>query len=99
MSNSDSPSIWSRLTSPLCLILALVCLFFAFALLARGTPEPGMALHRARIGDNHEHQQRLENNLTRDRWIRRMMIGGLFASSGAFFLAGFLTLNPAHSDE
>jgi hypothetical protein len=99
MNSNDRPSIWSRITSPICLILALVCLFFAFALLARGNPEPGMALHRARIGDNHEHQQRLEGALSKDRWIRRMMIGGLFASSGAFIIAGFLTLNPARSDE
>ncbi len=96
---SNQPSLVSRLLSPACLLLALVSLFFAFALLARGNPEPNMALHQARMGDDQQHKKRLEGQLTRERWVRRAMIGGLFASSGAFFLASFLTLNPARSDE
>lgn len=96
---SNQPSLGSRLLSPACLLLALLSLFFAFALLARGNPEPNMALHQARMGDDHQHEKRLEGQLTRDQWVRRAMIGGLFTCSGAFFLASFLTLNPARSDE
>ncbi len=95
----SSSSLFSRLISPICLILALACTFFAFALLARGKPEASMALHQARIGDNQEHQSRLEKRLSKDRWVRRFLIGGLFVSAGGFVMVGFLTLNPAKSDE
>ena len=90
---------WYRLVSPLCLVLALISLFCAFALLAKGMPEVGVELHRARIEDNQEHQTRLEDRLKKSRWVRRVLIGGLFASSIVFVGAGFMTLNPAPSDE
>ncbi len=96
---NDRPSLGARLLSPACLALALLSLFCAFALLAKGSPEANMELHQARLGTNQEQKARLEGRLHRHQWVRRAMIGGLFSTSTAFFVAGFLTLNPTRSDE
>ena len=44
-----------RLLPPICLFLALVTLISGFALLAFGSPEPGMELHRARVAGDEQY--------------------------------------------
>ena len=97
--SSKSSRIGSRLLSPACLVFALICLFCAFALLAKGSPEVDIHLHRARIGDNQEHQTRLEKQLAQKKWKRRLLIGGLFGTSIVFVAAGFLSLNPKRTED
>ena len=51
---------------PLCFLLALAAIIAAFALLAIGLPEPGIELHRAWMGDDEEHRERLEEKRAGD---------------------------------
>lgn len=88
-----------QLLSPLCLFFALVSFICAFALFAKGVPEPNLELHISRMNENQEHQQTLENKLKRSRWVHSALIGGLFTSGILFAGAAFMTLSTSIKDE
>jgi hypothetical protein len=75
--------------------LALTAIVAAFALLAVGLPEPNIELHRARLGDDEEYAERMEEDLRRRQRQRVFVIGTLFASGAFFITTGFVAMRPA----
>ncbi len=80
---------------PLCLFLALALLISGFALLATGTPELGIELHRARVGGEEEYRELLERELAHEQWSHRALVGGLFAGALLAVVAAFSTMDPS----
>ena len=82
-----------RFLSPICLVLCLALLVTAFALLATDAPEPNVALHRARAMGDEAFREVLERDLTRRIWLRRALIGALFAGAAVLGVGAFLTVS------
>ncbi len=80
---------------PLFLFLALALLISGFALVATGTPELGMELHRARVGGEEEYRELLERELAHEQWSHRALVGGLFAGALLAVVAAFSTMDPS----
>ena len=81
-----------KFAPPVCLFLALAALISGFAMMAVPEPEPGMALHEARVSGDEEYERLLEDDLERRRWWRRAAIGGLFAAAVLFTVTAFLAM-------
>jgi hypothetical protein len=81
-----------RFLSPICLVLCLALLVTAFALLATDAPEPNVALHRARAMGDEAMSEVLERDLLRRIWLRRALIGTLFAGAFALGVGAFLAV-------
>ena len=81
-----------RFLPPLCLVLCLALLVTAFALLATEGPEPNVALHRCVRDGRRGFREVLERDLTRRIWLRRALIGALFAGAAALGVGAFLTV-------
>lgn len=77
------------LLAPLLLLLGLASFITGFGILAFGMPEPGVAIHRARMAQDEKtletEQQRLEQETRR----RQFLVTGLFGSGILFMVAGF----------
>ena len=85
----------SRIIPPLCLFLALASFIAAFTLVSIDRPEPSVDLHRARIGNDEEYRELLEQKLVRDQRWRVFLTGTLFTSGVALTVAAFMTMRPA----
>lgn len=86
-----------RKLSPLCLVLALLTLIAGFTVVAVPEPEVDMELHRARARGDEAYEQVLEERLERRRWKRRLLMGGLFVTSGLLAVAAYTTLGSDRS--
>lgn len=84
-----------RCLPPICLVLCLTLLVTAFALLATDAPEPNVDLHRARVMGDEPYRDVLERDLTRRIWLRRALIGTLFAGAAALGVGAFLAVGGA----
>jgi hypothetical protein len=84
----------SKIVPPLCFLLALLAIVSAFALLAVGLPEPDIELHRARIGDDEDYRELMEQKLLRRQRQRALLIGTMFAAGAFFTAAGFVAMRP-----
>ncbi len=81
-----------RFLAPACLVLCLALLVTAFALLATDAPEPNVALHRARVMGDEAMREVLEHELLWRIWLRRALLGALFAGAAGLGVAAFLTV-------
>ena len=79
---------------PVCFVLALAAIISAFALLAVGLPEPNIELHRARLGEDEEYRELMEEDLRRRKRQRVVLISTLFACGACFTVTGFLVMRP-----
>ncbi len=93
------PFVTSKLTPtmksflpPLCLLLALISIIGAFILLSQDPPEAKMELHKARVEGNEDLRQGLEQDLERQKSVRKILIVGLFASGALFICSAFVTM-------
>ena len=85
----------SKLIPPLCLILALLSVITAFALVMTGTPEVGIELHQARVGDDDKYRLLLEEQLEDQRRQRHYLIAALSTSGVLLTTVAFLSMRPA----
>jgi len=83
---------------PLCLVLSLLLFIGAFAVLAVESPQPGIELHRARVEDDEQYRDLLEQQLERRRLQRKVLIGSLFGMAVIMAAAGFVAMRPAASN-
>ncbi|MBL7039653.1 MAG: hypothetical protein ISR77_13540 [Pirellulaceae bacterium] len=79
---------------PFCLVLSLLLLIGAFAVLAVESPQPGIELHRARVEDDEQYRDLLEQQLDRRRLQRKVLIGSLFGMAVIMAVAGFVAMRP-----
>ena len=79
---------------PFFFVLALLAFIAAFAFLAMGPPEPGMAWHQARLQDNEDYRKRVEEEFEQEQLRRKVLIGILFGAGGLFTISGFVTMRP-----
>ncbi len=78
-----------------CFFLALMMLVCGFALWSTGPPEVNIALHQARLGEDEEYRDLLEDQLLQRQRGRKVLLGCLFAGSAAMVVTAFLTMRPA----
>ena len=81
-----------RFLPPLCLLLALISIIGAFILLSQDPPEAKMDLHKARVEGNEDLRQGLEQDLERQKSVRKILIVGLFVSGAIFICSAFVTM-------
>lgn len=65
-------------------------------MLATDAPQPDMELHRARIGNDEEYTEMLEEKLEARRLKHKVMIGSLFGLAVLAAVAGYMTMRPSH---
>lgn len=85
----------SNLLPPLCLLLALLMLLAATVLLAMGSPEPTLELHRARASGDEQHRQRLEAQLENRQGAHHAAIVALFAGGILLTIIAFVAMRPS----
>lgn len=78
---------------PFCLLLALGMAITGFSMIAFGGPEESVNLHAARASGDDLTTNTLEDELQRRQTSRMVMIGLLFAGSGAMTLVGFASMS------
>jgi len=83
---------------PLCLVLSLLLFIGAFAVLAVEGPQPGIDLHRARVEDDEQYRDLLEQQLGRRRLQRKVLIGSLFGMAVIMAVTGFVAMRPPASN-
>ena len=74
---------------PVCLLLALGLAITGFSMIAFGGPEESISLHEARASGDDLTTNTLEDDLLSRQTSRMIMIGLLFAGSGAMTLVAF----------
>ena len=74
---------------PFCLLLALALAITGFSMIAFGGPEASISLHEARASGDELTTNTLEQDLQQRQTSRMVMIGLLFAGSGAMTLVAF----------
>jgi len=82
------------IVSPFCLVLSLLLFIAAFAVLVRDKPQPGIALHRARVEADDQYSEVLERQLERRGLQRKVLIGSLFGMAVIVAGAGFAVMRP-----
>ena len=87
-------TLLSQIAPPACLVLALFLFIAAFALMAVEQPQPGIELHRARIENNEQRTERLEQQLQQRRLKRKVLIGSLFGLAAVSATVAFLVMRP-----
>ena len=85
----------SKVIPPFCLLLALLMFIVGFALLAVDRPEASTELHRARIGDDEQYRDLLEEQLRERQLWRNVLIGTLFTTGVLSTVVAFLAMRPA----
>jgi len=85
-----------RIVPPICLLLSLLLLIAGFSLLARDQPDPSVDLHRARMADDEQYRDLLEEDLRRRRLKRTVMIATLFGMAVVLGVASFVAMRPRH---
>ena len=88
----------NAIVPPLCLVLSLLLFIGAFAVLAVESPQPGIELHRARVEDDEQYRDLLEQQLDRRRLQRKVLIGSLFGMAVIMAVAGFVAMRPPTSN-
>ncbi len=83
---------------PLCLVLSLLLFIAAFAVLAIESPQPGIELHRARVEDDEQYRDLLEQQLDRRRLQRKVLIGSLFGMAVIMAVSAYVVMRPPASD-
>jgi hypothetical protein len=87
----------NEIVAPLCLVLSLLLLIAAFAVLATDRPQPSVELHRARLEDDEQYRDLLQQQLDRRRFERKVLIGSLFAVAVIAAAVAFVAMRPAAS--
>ena len=83
-----------EIVPPLCLVLSLLLFIAAFAVLAIESPQPGVELHRARVENDEQYRDLLEQQLERRRLQRKVLIGSLFGMAVILAAAAFSAMRP-----
>jgi len=83
----------NQIVPPLCLVLSLLLFVGAFAVLAIESPQPGIELHRARVENDEQYRDLLEQQLQRRRLQRKVLIGSLFGMA-VIAAAAFVVMRP-----
>ncbi len=84
----------NQVVPPLCLVLSLLLFVAAFAVLAIESPQPGIELHRARVEDDEQYRDLLEQQLHRRRLQRKVLIGSLFGLAAIVAAVAFTAMRP-----
>ena len=84
-----------KLLPPICLLLALAMFVAGFAVLAFGTPDAAVELHRARAGGNEAFADVLEHDLASRQIGRRVLIRLLLAGGVLMAATAFLVMKPS----
>ncbi|MEK6239093.1 MAG: hypothetical protein N2C14_30625 [Planctomycetales bacterium] len=87
-----------EIVPPLCLVLSLLLFIAAFATLAVESPQPNVALHRARVDQDEQYRDLLEQQLARRRLRRKILIGSLFGAAIIAAATGCAAMRPAESN-
>ena len=87
----------NEIVPPLCLVLSLLLFIGAFAVLAIESPQPGIELHRARVENDEQYRDLLQQQLDRRRLQRKVLIGSLFGMAVIVAAAGFVVMRPSAS--
>jgi hypothetical protein len=85
----------NKIVPPFCLVLSVFLFVAGFAFLAIDKPEPGIELHRARIGDDEEYRELLEERLERRKFRRFVSISALFGTGITSAGVAFLAMRPS----
>lgn len=80
---------------PFCLVLTVLLLIGGFATLAVEAPQPSIELHRARLGDDDQYRDLLEQRLEHQRLQRKVLVGSLFGLAVVMGALGYLAMRPA----
>ena len=83
---------------PLCLVLCLLLFIAAFAVLAIESPQPGIELHRARVEDDEQYRDLLEQQLDHRRLQRKVLIGSLFGMAVIMAVSAYVVMRPSTSN-
>ena len=84
----------NQIVPPLCLVLSVLLFVAAFAVLAIESPQPGIELHRARVEDDEQYRDLLEQQLQRRRLQRKVLIGSLLGMAVILAAAAFSAMRP-----
>jgi hypothetical protein len=68
-----------------------------FAVWSTGPPEPTVELHRARLGDDRQYRDLLEEQFHNRQLGRKGLIACLFGGSVVMVVTAFMTMRPAES--
>jgi len=71
-------------------VLSLLLFIGAFAGMAVESPQPGIELHRARMSDDEQHRELLEQRLVRRQLQRKLFIGSLLGMAVIVAAVGFI---------
>ena len=80
---------------PLCLVLSMLLFIAGFATLSVDRPQPGVELHRARVQDDEQYRDLLEQRLERRRLQRKVLTGSLFGMAIILPIVAFIVMRPA----
>ena len=83
---------------PLCLVLSLLLFIAGFAALAIESPQPGIELHRARVEDDEQYRDLLEQQLDHRRLQRKVLIGSLFGMAVIMAVSAYVVMRPSGSN-
>ena len=84
----------NAIVPPLCLVLSLLLFIAAFAVLAIEQPQPGVELHRARVENDEQYRDLLQQQLERRRLQRKVVIGSLFGMAVIAAATAFVAMRP-----
>ncbi len=85
----------NKIIPPFCLVLSILLFVAAFASLAIERPQPSVELHRARIGDDEQYRDLLEEQL-RARQLRRTVLNcTLFGTGVLSTIVAFVAMRPS----
>lgn len=84
--------MFKAILPPFCLLLALAMAITGFSMIAFGGPEASISLHQARATGDELTTNTLEDDLRKRQTSRMVMIGLLFAGSGAMTLIAFASM-------
>jgi hypothetical protein len=84
-----------HIVPPLCLVLSLLLFIAAFAVMSLDSPQPGIEWHRARLGDDEQYRDLLEERWERRRLKHWLLIGSLFGTAVIAACLAYMSMRPS----